>query len=60
MDTKKGLVVPVIRNADRLSILEISDKIIEFSDKARNGKLTMDDMRDGTFKVLWNTNTPVY
>jgi pyruvate dehydrogenase E2 component (dihydrolipoamide acetyltransferase) len=51
VDTDKGLVVPVIRNADRLSILEIALKIGEFSEKARSGSLTMDDMRDGTFTI---------
>jgi pyruvate dehydrogenase E2 component (dihydrolipoamide acetyltransferase) len=51
VDTDKGLVVPVIRNADRLSILEIALKIGEFSEKARSGSLTIDDMRDGTFTI---------
>jgi len=51
VDTDKGLVVPVIRNADRLGILEIALKIGEFSEKARSGSLTMDDMRDGTFTI---------
>jgi len=43
--------VPVIRNADRLGILEIALKIGKFSEKARSGSLTMDDMRDGTFTI---------
>lgn len=51
VDTEKGLMVPVIRNADRLSIFEISQKISEFSDKARSGQITMDDMKDGTFTI---------
>lgn len=51
VDTDKGLMVPVIRNADQLSILEISEKITEFSEKARAGQITMDDMKDGTFTI---------
>ncbi|MEN6619792.1 MAG: dihydrolipoamide acetyltransferase family protein [Rikenellaceae bacterium] len=51
IDTEKGLVVPVIRNADKLSIREISLQIQMFSDKAREGKLLLDDMKDGTFTI---------
>ena len=51
VDTEKGLVVPVIRHADKLSIYEISQKISEFSEKARTGSLTMEDMKDGTFTI---------
>jgi pyruvate dehydrogenase E2 component (dihydrolipoamide acetyltransferase) len=51
VDTDKGLMVPVIRNADKLSIFEISQKISEFSEKARNGQITIDDMKDGTFTI---------
>ncbi len=50
-DTEKGLVVPVIRNADQLSIREIAIEIQKISDKARDGKLTMEDMKDGTFTI---------
>ncbi len=51
VDTEKGLVVPVIRHADKLSIFEISEQIASFSEKARSGSLTMDDMKDGTFTI---------
>jgi pyruvate dehydrogenase E2 component (dihydrolipoamide acetyltransferase) len=51
VDTEKGLVVPVIRQADKLSIFDISLKIAEFSEKARTGSLTMEDMQDGTFTI---------
>lgn len=51
VDTEKGLVVPVIRNADRLSIREIAMEIQTISDKAREGKLNMDDFKDGTFTI---------
>ena len=51
IDTAKGLVVPVIRNADKLTIKEIALGIQNFSDKAKDGKLTLDDMKDGTFTI---------
>lgn len=51
IDTPKGLVVPVIRNADKISVKEIASQIQEISDKARDGKLTLDDMKDGTFTI---------
>ena len=51
VDTPEGLVVPVIKDADKLSILQIAQKIAELSDKARDRKLTMDDMKDGTFTI---------
>ena len=51
IDTAKGLVVPVIRNADKLTIKEIALQIQNFSDKAKDGKLTLDDMKDGTFTI---------
>ena len=50
-DTEKGLVVPVIKNADKLSIKEIAVEIQTLADKARDGKLSLDDMRDGTFTI---------
>ena len=51
VDTPEGLVVPVIKDADKLSIWQIAQKITEISDKARDRKLTMDDMREGTFTL---------
>jgi pyruvate dehydrogenase E2 component (dihydrolipoamide acetyltransferase) len=51
VDTPEGLVVPVIKDADKLSILQIARKITELSDKARDRKLSMDDMKDGTFTL---------
>lgn len=51
VDTEDGLVVPVIRNVDRLSIFEIAAQINQISEKARLRKLTLDDMKDGTFTV---------
>jgi len=51
VDTEKGLVVPVIRNADKLSIKEIAAEIQSLSEKARDGKLTLNDFKDGTFTI---------
>jgi pyruvate dehydrogenase E2 component (dihydrolipoamide acetyltransferase) len=51
VDTPEGLVVPVIKDVDKLSILQIARKITELSDKARDRKLSMDDMKDGTFTL---------
>jgi len=51
VDTPEGLVVPVIKDADVLSILQIAQKITELSDKARDRKLSLDDMKDGTFTL---------
>ena len=51
VDTEQGLVVPVIKDADQLSIMEIAKQITELADKANSRKLTMDDMKDGTFTI---------
>ena len=50
-DTDNGLVVPVIKNADHKSILEISREIVELSTKARANKLSPDDMKGGTISI---------
>jgi len=47
----KGLVVPVIRNAESLSMAEIEKKVVELATKARDNKLTMDEMQGGTFTL---------
>ena len=49
--TEKGLVVPVLKNADELSFAEIEKKIKEISEKAKNGKLTIEDLQGGTFTI---------
>ena len=49
--TEKGLVVPVVRDADRMSLAEIEQKISEFGRRARDGKLTIDEMQGGTFTI---------
>ena len=47
----RGLVVPVLRNADQMSIADIEKKIGEFGAKAKDGKLTLDDLTGGTFSI---------
>ena len=49
--TERGLVVPVLRDADRMSIAEIEAGIAEYGRKARDGKLSIDDMQGGTFTI---------
>jgi pyruvate dehydrogenase E2 component (dihydrolipoamide acetyltransferase) len=51
VSTEDGLVVPVIRNADRLTVKELSRAVAEIAVKARDRKLTLDDMKDGTFTI---------
>src|SRR5690606_23833939 len=46
-----GLVVPVVRDADRLSFAEIEATIAELGRKARDGKLTIEDLTGGTFTI---------
>jgi 2-oxoglutarate dehydrogenase E2 component (dihydrolipoamide succinyltransferase) len=47
----RGLVVPILRDADRLSIAEIEKAIANFGQKAKDGKLTMEDLSGGTFSI---------
>ncbi|MBB6134763.1 2-oxoglutarate dehydrogenase E2 component (dihydrolipoamide succinyltransferase) [Massilia aurea] len=47
----RGLVVPILRNADQMSIADIEKKIGEFGQKAKEGKLTLDDLNGGTFSI---------
>ena len=49
--TEKGLVVPVLKNADELSFADIEKNIKEISEKAKNGKLTIEDLQGGTFTI---------
>lgn len=50
-DTPNGLVVPVIKNADQKSIIQLSKEINELAKKARDGKLTMDEMKGATITI---------
>jgi len=47
----RGLVVPILRNADQMSFAEIEKKIAEFGTKARDGKLGIEEMTGGTFSI---------
>jgi len=51
VSTDRGLVVPVIRDADIMTLPEIEKMILEFSSKAQDGKLTIDEMQGGTFTI---------
>jgi 2-oxoglutarate dehydrogenase E2 component (dihydrolipoamide succinyltransferase) len=55
--TDKGLVVPVVRDAERMSIAEVEKKIAEFGKRARDGQLTIEEMQGGTFTI---TNGGIY
>ena len=47
----KGLVVPIIRNAESLSMAEVEKKVVELATKARDNKLTLEEMQGGTFTI---------
>ena len=49
--TEKGLVVPVLRNADEMSFAEIEKEIKKLSEKANEGSLTIEDLQGGTFTI---------
>lgn len=51
VDAPDGLVVPVIRDADRISIFEIATQIGTLAEKARNRKLTLEEMKEGSFSI---------
>jgi 2-oxoglutarate dehydrogenase E2 component (dihydrolipoamide succinyltransferase) len=55
--TEKGLVVPVLRDGDKLSIADIEKKIADFGRRAREGQLKIDEMQGGTFTI---TNGGIY
>lgn len=55
--TERGLVVPVVREADRMSLAEIEGQISDYGKRARDGKLGIDEMQGGTFTI---TNGGVY
>jgi 2-oxoglutarate dehydrogenase E2 component (dihydrolipoamide succinyltransferase) len=49
--TDKGLVVPVVRDADRMPLADVERQIAEFGRRARDGKLSIEDMQGGTFTI---------
>jgi 2-oxoglutarate dehydrogenase E2 component (dihydrolipoamide succinyltransferase) len=51
VQTPKGLMVPVLRAADRLSLAEIETKLAELADKARTNKISLDELSGGTFTI---------
>ena len=51
VSTDRGLVVPVIRDANHLRLPDVEKSILNFSDKARNGKLSIAEMQGGTFTI---------
>ena len=51
MGSPRGLVVPVLRNADQMSFADIEKKIAEYGKKAADGKLSLDDLTGGTFSI---------
>ena len=51
VSTERGLVVPVIRDSDALGMAQIEDQISAYGRKARDGKLTLEDMSGGTFTI---------
>ena len=57
VSTDRGLVVPVLRNAENMSIATIENSISDYAGKARDGKLTIDEMTGGTFTI---TNGGIY
>jgi 2-oxoglutarate dehydrogenase E2 component (dihydrolipoamide succinyltransferase) len=57
VSTERGLIVPVLRDADRLSFAQIEQGIAELATRARNGKLGLDDLVGGTFSI---TNGGIY
>jgi len=51
VSTPRGLVVPVIRNAESMGMAAIESKIVELATKARDGKITLEEMQGGTFTI---------
>lgn len=51
VSTERGLVVPIVRDADALSLAQIEDQISDYGNRARAGKLTIEEMQGGTFTI---------
>ena len=51
VSTERGLVVPVIRDADNLRLADVEKSILDYSEKAKNGKLSISEMQGGTFTI---------
>ncbi len=51
VSTDRGLIVPIVRNAEKLSLAEIEKEIARLAERARTGKITIDEMTGGTFSI---------
>lgn len=51
VSTERGLIVPILRDADKMSMADIEGKIVESAEKARAGKLALEEMQGGTFTI---------
>jgi 2-oxoglutarate dehydrogenase E2 component (dihydrolipoamide succinyltransferase) len=51
VSTERGLVVPILRDADKMSLAEIEKAIVAYGEKARAGKISLDDLQGGTFSI---------
>jgi 2-oxoglutarate dehydrogenase E2 component (dihydrolipoamide succinyltransferase) len=51
VSTERGLLVPVIRNAENLGLAELEQAIADYADKAREGSITLEDLQGGTFSI---------
>lgn len=51
VSTDRGLIVPIVRNAEKLSLAEIEKEIARLAERARSGKITIDEMTGGTFSI---------
>ncbi|MBF0504037.1 MAG: 2-oxo acid dehydrogenase subunit E2 [Candidatus Omnitrophica bacterium] len=51
VDTQRGLIVPVIKNVDKMSILQISDELTAMAERARSRKTTIEELQGGTFTI---------
>ena len=51
VDTERGLLVPVVRDVDKKSIVQLSVELKEFAEKARSGKISLDDLQGGCFTI---------
>lgn len=56
VDTERGLTVPVVKDVDRKSILEIASEMAEMSERARNGRSKLEDLQGGTFTITSTGN----
>ncbi len=56
VDTEQGLIVPVVKNADQKGILDIAREIQHLSEKARSGKLTLEDLKGSSFSITNSGN----